>query len=234
MTHNHFYCSTVQFLYHFSPPGRTMTNITLITALISTFMSFSACTFHTACVEVGDDISLQCTNVSILPLNIFWFKLTDGSNASNVASMSRPNSDVRLYERFQNGKFNLSSNSTTLILTIKGVDFSESGLYFCGYREKRYLEIYSATSLMVKEKSNGGIMVIPLILGALITVLIGVIAGLVVKIWKLQIDGTATTNEDMSPDDLNYSSIDFQRVKRSRRTPPKKEPESHPVYAATR
>lgn len=37
MTHNHFYSSTIQFLYHFSPPGRTMTNITLITALISTF-----------------------------------------------------------------------------------------------------------------------------------------------------------------------------------------------------
>lgn len=46
----------------------------------------------------------------------------------------------------------MSSNSTTLILTIKGVDFSDSGLYFCGFRKKKHLEIYSATSLLVKGK----------------------------------------------------------------------------------
>lgn len=184
MTHDHFYCSTVQFLYHFSPPDRTMTNITLITALISTFskfkylfswmlifilffdscgsswitvfsfllfsVSFSACTFRTVSVEVGDDASLQCTNFSTFPSHIFWFKLTDSSNASEVASMNRHNSDVKLYDGFQNGKFNMSSNSITLILTIKGVNSSDSGLYFCGYRVKRYPVIYSATSLMVR------------------------------------------------------------------------------------
>lgn len=186
MTHNHFYSSTIQFLYHFSPSGRTMTNITLITALISTFskfkclfswmlffilffdlcgsswimvfsfllfaVSFSACTFHTVSVEVGDDISLQCTNFSRFPSNIFWFKFTDGPYGSEVASMSKSDSDVRLYDRFQNGRFNMSSTSTTIILTIKGVDFSDSGLYLCGFREKRYLVIYSATSLMVEGK----------------------------------------------------------------------------------
>uniref|UniRef100_A0A3B5KMY3 Ig-like domain-containing protein n=1 Tax=Takifugu rubripes TaxID=31033 RepID=A0A3B5KMY3_TAKRU len=188
-----------------------MANVLL---LLSSRVSVSALRVKTVDSQPGKEATLQCTNFSIGPLNIFWFKLTDGSDASNVASMSRPDSEVRLYERFQNGKFNMSSNSTTLILTIKGVDFSDSGLYFCGYRENRYPVICSATSLMVKEKSNGGIMVIPLILGALITALIGVITGLVVKIWKLQ--------------------IEFQRVKRRRRTPPKKEPESHPVYAATR
>lgn len=115
-------------------------------------VSFSACTFHTVSVEVGDDIRLQCTNFSTVPSLIFWFKFTDGSNASDVASMSRSDSDVRLYDGFQNGKFNMSSNSITLFLTIKGVDSSDSGLYFCGFREKRYPVIYSATSLMVEGK----------------------------------------------------------------------------------
>lgn len=129
-----------------------MAPVGLVFSFLLFSVSFSACTFHTVSVEVGDDISLQCTNFSTFPSNIFWFKLTNSPNASNIASMSRPDSDVKLYDRFQNGKFNMSSNSITLILTIKGVDSSDSGLYFCGFREKRYLVIYGGTSLMVEGK----------------------------------------------------------------------------------
>ena len=52
---------------------------------------------------------------------------------------------------FQNGKFNMSSNTTTLFLRIKEVELSDSGLYFCGFYTNS--AIVSATYLKVQGKS---------------------------------------------------------------------------------
>lgn len=186
MTHDVFYCSIFQFLYGFSPHCSTMTNIGLISALLSTlskfkyfpllpanfhpFLSliwlqlvyevyillfsvyFSSCVFHIVSVENGEDVNLNCTNVSSFPSHVSWFKLTDQPNASKIASMKSSKSVATLYNGFQSGRFNMSSNSSTLILTIKEVGFSDSVLYFCGFVKDRYPVIQSATFLMVKGK----------------------------------------------------------------------------------
>lgn len=103
-------------------------------------------------VENGQNVSLNCTNRSDLPLHVYWFKLSDQPNASKIASMKSSKSVAILYNEFQSGRFNMSSISSTLILTIKEVSFSDSGLYFCGFVKDRYQVMQSATYLMVKGK----------------------------------------------------------------------------------
>ena len=54
---------------------------------------------------------------------------------------------------FQNGKFKMSSNTTTLFLRINEVELSDSGLYFCGFYLNSNSAIVSATYLKVQGKS---------------------------------------------------------------------------------
>lgn len=177
--------------------------------------SLSSCAFHTLSVCCGDNATLQCANLTRFPSHVFWFKLNNEHNASSIASMRSADTHATLFDGFQSGKFNMSSDSVTLNLTIKHVNSSDSGLYFCGFKSQNNAVIQSATSLIVEgkialslkhtsklkilkkknsfnsvtslvEEPQAGAPVMHLIGGALITVLVGAIALLAVKIRRLQ------------------------------------------------
>uniref|UniRef100_A0A4W6CWR9 Ig-like domain-containing protein n=1 Tax=Lates calcarifer TaxID=8187 RepID=A0A4W6CWR9_LATCA len=131
-----------------------MMNFTLITALLCTFswISVSVSEFHTVEVQPGEEVTLLCTNFTSSVAHILWFRLSNEPNASQISSMFTSDGNASYSDGFQNGKFNMTSNSTTLFLNIKPVDLSDSGLYFCGLPTTGNSVISSATYLKVQGK----------------------------------------------------------------------------------
>ncbi|XP_028285211.1 uncharacterized protein LOC114450947 [Parambassis ranga] len=217
-----------------------MAHFTLILALLCTFswISVSVSEFHTVEVQPGEDITLHCSNFSTFPANIHWLKLQNGPNVSYISSMSSANSKALFGGAFKNGKFNMTSNTTTLFLHVKSVDLSDFGLYFCGHYNGENSIIFSATHLKVQEVFDGFTNLMAVILGGL-TVLLVMIISLVVIIWKFhkaqQKGHNQQHSENLSSDSLNYAAVNFcPEAQSSRRPAAVRELETHVVYAATR
>ncbi|KAM7366046.1 hypothetical protein PAMP_015515 [Pampus punctatissimus] len=147
-------------------------------------ISVSASEFYTVDIQPGDEVTMLCSNFSSFISHMFWFKLTNSSNTTCISSMTTSDSNVSFCHGFQNGKFEMRSNISTLFLKIKRVDLFDSGLYFCGFRTDRYPVIVSATYLKVEEVFDGRMKLMTVILVSLTVFLIVVIIGLVVKIRK--------------------------------------------------
>ncbi|XP_047442119.1 uncharacterized protein LOC125008808 [Mugil cephalus] len=221
---------------------RTMVNFTLIPVLLCTFswISVSVSEFYTVEVQPGEEVTLLCSNFSNYPMRIFWFKLVNGVNIIPISSMTSSDKNASLSEGFQDGRFNMTSNTTTLFLNIKPVDSSDSGLYLCGLEEQGSVNVsLMATNLKVQVLAEEFINMMTVILaGVTVFLLIGIIC-LVVKIWTLY----TAQHEEVIPqhtefvgsDSLNYAALSFRpKVKSSRRPAAERELEPHVVYAATR
>uniref|UniRef100_A0A3Q4H135 Ig-like domain-containing protein n=1 Tax=Neolamprologus brichardi TaxID=32507 RepID=A0A3Q4H135_NEOBR len=134
-------------------------------------------------VQSGKEVTLLCSNFSSSPSLIFWFRVTKRAELSCIAAMFKPHEPASFCAGFQNGKFEMSSNLSTVFLRIKQVDLLDSGLYFCGFKMQSSPVIVEATDLVVQGKND---LFICLILGVLTVFLITVIICLAVKIKKLQ------------------------------------------------
>ncbi|KAM9718167.1 uncharacterized protein ACNS7B_021568 [Menidia menidia] len=139
----------------------------------------------------------------------------------------------------------MSSNISTIFLQIKGVDFSDSGLYFCGVYKKRNTVLVCAIEVIVKEghsnngeKADGVEDLMSVILGALSVFLTVVVIVLAVRIRRLQTAlhyGQSVTELEITASDLNYSALNFQAEANRRCRPAlRRQPDPHVVYAATR
>uniref|UniRef100_A0A8C9X3R1 Ig-like domain-containing protein n=1 Tax=Sander lucioperca TaxID=283035 RepID=A0A8C9X3R1_SANLU len=100
---------------------------------VSGLISVCVSEFHTVEVQPAEQVTLMCSNFSSFITYMFWFRLDSRPNISRISSMWSSDSNASLYDGFQNGKFNMTSNTTTLFLNINHVDLSDSGLYFCGF-----------------------------------------------------------------------------------------------------
>ncbi|XP_036968553.1 uncharacterized protein LOC119027451 [Acanthopagrus latus] len=233
--------STVQTkpLQWSSQPVRTMMNLTLMTALLSAFswISISVADFHTVESQPGEEVTLLCSNFTRFPTHIYWFKLSNSSNNSCISYMLTSDGNTSFCDGFQNGKFNMSSNTTTLFLRIKEVELSDSGLYFCGFYTNS--AIVSATYLKVQEMVDGIENLMSVVLGAVIIVLVIVVISLAVQIRKHHTVHKEGLNpqhsENLTSNDLTYAALSFHpKAKTSRRPPAEQQLESNVVYAATR
>ncbi|XP_059211203.1 uncharacterized protein LOC131989871 [Centropristis striata] len=212
-----------------------MMNFTLITALLC-LISVCVCELHTVEVQPGEDVTLTCSNFTSTTSYIFWFRLADRSNISCISSMTTADGNASFCDGFRNGKFNMTSNITTLFLTIQQVDLSDSGLYFCGFYKDEKPVIDSATYLKVQGMGIQCDVISKLsgILGAVTVVLVSVIIGLAVRVRKLQ---TAANEEQSQPDYENDCDVlkDAELTEmRNRRTASEREVETHVVYTARR
>ncbi|XP_023252387.1 uncharacterized protein LOC111647011 [Seriola lalandi dorsalis] len=126
-----------------------MMDLAMLTALFC-WISVSVSEFHTVEVQSGEEVTLMCTNFTSSTSHIFWFRLDNRPNATCISSMSSSDASVTFCDGFQNGKFNMTSNITTLFLQIKQADSSDSGLYFCGSYWNNWSIIVSATYLKVQ------------------------------------------------------------------------------------
>ncbi|XP_039679267.1 uncharacterized protein LOC120573543 [Perca fluviatilis] len=158
-------------------------HIALVTALLC-LISVCVSEFHTVELQPAEQVTLMCSNFSSFTGHMFWFRLDSRPNISRISSMWSSDSNASLYDGFQNGKFNMTSNTTTLFLNITHVDLADSGLYFCGFYSDGKPVIVTATYLKVQEVFDGITSLTSVILLGLILFLVPVVIGLIVKIRK--------------------------------------------------
>ncbi|XP_030287391.1 uncharacterized protein LOC115590249 [Sparus aurata] len=233
-----------------------MKSFTFMTSLLLcslSWISVSGSESHTLEVRTGDEVTLLCSNLATSPTQTDWFRVVNRTKPHCISSMYGSDGKVLFCDGFQNGKFEMSSNVSTVFLKIKQVDLSDTGLYFCGFYIKTHTVISTATYLNVqgdswddedsfhtqREERYGMANIMCLILGGLTVLLTIFIIALAVKIKTIQ---TAVNegeqpggNKNMGSDDLSYAAVRFQaKPKRNRRPASEREMETHVVYAATR
>uniref|UniRef100_A0A3Q4MQC3 T-cell surface glycoprotein CD8 beta chain-like n=1 Tax=Neolamprologus brichardi TaxID=32507 RepID=A0A3Q4MQC3_NEOBR len=188
-------------------------------------ISISASDFQTTKVQPGEDVTLQCANNSKWDSLTFWFRMVNSTTVSCISLSLNSEREATYSDGFQNGKFEMTTNISTLFLKIKKVDQSDSGLYFCGFYDRCLVfsvTVFTATYLKVQE--DGLTNLSTLILGSLTVFLLLVIIGLVVSIRKLHTESDA----------MNYAALSFHTRTNMRRPPPQRELEPNVLYAATR
>ncbi|XP_026007416.1 uncharacterized protein LOC113011842 [Astatotilapia calliptera] len=226
-----------------------MRSFILITALIFCSLRWifvSGSEVHTVTVQPGEDVTLQCSNISTSPTHTEWFRVIDTTKTSCISSMFGSHGQASFCDGFQYGKFNMSSSVTSVFLKITQVGLSDVGLYFCGFYMDVHIIISNAVELRFEggetndeeyktEKSERMIHPMNIIPGSLTGLLIILVIILVLKIKTPQTDPQPGNIKNKSSDDLNYAAMSIQtKLKRSRRPATHRELESHVVYAATR
>ncbi|XP_060887789.1 uncharacterized protein LOC132958768 isoform X2 [Labrus mixtus] len=189
-------------------------------------------------VQSGDEATLQCSNFSIVPSEIIWFRL-NRSEPRCISHMFRSFEPATFCSGFKDGKFNMTSNISTVFLNIKQVDLSDSGLHFCGYYVSRYPLIVDATFLEVQEVNYEMIKLVNVVLVGLIVFMVMIVICLSVKITWLH----KALNEEMDPqqdenlgaDGLIYSAVTIRpKTKRNLRPDPDREDDKGCIYSGTR
>ncbi|XP_030285491.1 uncharacterized protein LOC115588958 [Sparus aurata] len=227
-----------------------MKNFTLIAALsLCSFSWISASVSPSQTVEVqpGNEVTLQC-NMNTNGVVIFWFRLVNRTKVSCVSVKIHP-ADAQNCEGFGNGRFEMTSNDSTVSLKISSVAKSDAGLYICGLYTSGNLT-FNVVRLDVKgsdephddedskEHCDGVGKLTSAILGGLTFFLVNVIVGLVVKVRKLQTAATEENNpqqcENLLSDQLKDEALScYPTPVRSRRPASEREVETRVIYTAS-
>uniref|UniRef100_A0A3P9BG36 Ig-like domain-containing protein n=1 Tax=Maylandia zebra TaxID=106582 RepID=A0A3P9BG36_9CICH len=225
-------------------------NLILSLLFDSGWIFVSGSEVHTVTVQPGEDVTLQCSNISTSPTHTEWFRVIDTTKTSCISSMFGFHSQASFCAGFKNEKFKMSSSVTSVFLKITQVGLSDVGLYFCGFYMDVHIIISNAVELRFEGKlslpemfqcnffaeSERMIHPMNIIPGSLTGLLIILVIILVLKIKTPQTGKVAFKRQFLwFSDDLNYAAMSIQtKLKRSRRPATHRELESHVVYAATR
>uniref|UniRef100_A0A671XUC6 Ig-like domain-containing protein n=1 Tax=Sparus aurata TaxID=8175 RepID=A0A671XUC6_SPAAU len=122
--------------HHRVTATRTMKNFTLIAALSLcsiSWISASVSQYQTVAAQPGEEVTLQCNNISKHDSQTFWSRMVNITKISCVVVMFTYGDEVIVCDGYEKGKFEMESNISTVFLNIKKVDSSDSGLYYCGF-----------------------------------------------------------------------------------------------------
>uniref|UniRef100_A0A3B3WM57 Ig-like domain-containing protein n=1 Tax=Poecilia mexicana TaxID=48701 RepID=A0A3B3WM57_9TELE len=205
----------------------TMTNFILASLCTFSWISVSVCQFHTVSVRPAEDVTLMCSNFSEVLSHISWFKMNSSPNVSRISSMLGAESNVSLFDGFHFSKYNMTSNITNLFLTIREVNISDSGLYFCGPYVGAAVGtavpgVFTATHLQVEGKMD--------VINA------AFIISFVLFLVECQTERkNPQPSENLDPDCLSYAALkSHPKAKNYTRLSDEKELETNVLYAATR
>ncbi|XP_050923472.1 uncharacterized protein LOC127139586 isoform X1 [Lates calcarifer] len=227
---------------------RTMRSFTLIPALLlCSWISVSVSESQTVEVQSGEDITLLCSSTSTAPTHTFWSKLYNKTKISCISSMYGSEGEASFCDGFQNGKYEMSSNITTISLKIKQVDVSDSGLYLCGFYISRHTRL-TVTDLNVQgsdeprnhvdgectKEPDGIAKLTSMILGAVTVFLVMVVIGLAVKTAADE-NQNPQRNKNLDSGDLKDAALSlYSPTIRNRRPASEREEETHVIYTASR
>ncbi|XP_055358295.1 uncharacterized protein LOC129603001 [Betta splendens] len=198
-------------------------------------------------VQPGQSVTLRSP---ILNANtvMTWSRLINKTTASCICLMARSTDKAQFCGGFNNGTFQVEVNTTGVFLTIKNVNLSDSGIYFCEFFN-RGNNVYYVIHLNVNgseetqddldtmsqkcNKTDGTTYVMSLILGGLTVFLLMVVTGVIVSLGKREADPQLHENVDC--DDLKAAALSvFSPAVRSRRPASQRQVETHVTYAASR
>ncbi|XP_067117923.1 uncharacterized protein [Osmerus mordax] len=204
----------------------------------------------------GENVTLQCVNSNEEPGHIAWFKQVNRSKPLCIASTYSSSPDnVKYHNGFQDWRLDMRYNNTLIFLTIREVDFSDSGLYFCG-RMDLYISFTNLTFLEIKvsedadnhgtklcSDKDGTMSMFPLvlILGGVTAVFLLVILMLLLHISRGRdahstgsISQQQQDEQVQDSEELIYAPLKFTSKRKKGQRTRKMDLETQVVYAATR
>ncbi|XP_074518423.1 uncharacterized protein LOC141784486 [Halichoeres trimaculatus] len=217
-----------------------MRNLILITAsLLFNLGWVSVSKYQTVELWSGEDAKLLCTNFSTSPTLIYWFKLVNRSHPLCISHILQPLEPARFCSGFLHGKFEMTSNMSTIFLDIKEVDLSYSGLYFCGFYLSGNPVVVSTTFVDVQEAWIERKNPMSVILVGVVVVLVIIIIFLAVRVKTLHKahveEQGPIQDENPGSDDPNYATVTFHPKTRGNHEPAsEREVETFAIYSATR
>uniref|UniRef100_A0A3Q4H4Z9 Immunoglobulin domain-containing protein n=1 Tax=Neolamprologus brichardi TaxID=32507 RepID=A0A3Q4H4Z9_NEOBR len=156
------------------------------TVKVDSWISVSGFEFQTVEVQLDEEVTLKCSNISSHPSQTDWFKVINRTKPSCIAAMYGSQGKASFCDGFRNGKFNMSSNNTSVFLKITQVDLSDVGLYFCGFYVNKHTVISNAVELRIQGKLPGNTHVMSIVLSGVTGLFAVVVIVLVLKILNLQ------------------------------------------------
>ncbi|KAL7374510.1 hypothetical protein ABVT39_001997 [Epinephelus coioides] len=150
------------------------------------WISVSVSESHTVEVQPGEEVTLLCSNFSSSPTQTVWFTLANRTQPRCISRMYSSVEPASFCSGAESGKYEMTSNISTVFLKIKHVDISDSALYFCGFYMSRYSVIVNATFLKVQEEPGEITNLMSVILSGVTVVLTKVIICLVIKMMQHQ------------------------------------------------
>ncbi|XP_052415901.1 uncharacterized protein LOC127961017 [Carassius gibelio] len=107
--------------------------------------------------QPGENVTIWCRHNSNVGDNIHWFKQTKSSVPNAIVYTLKSYQLKELHSTYLNGfqqdHLLMSLNSKNTSLRILNVDFSDSGLYFCGW-SSLIMTFGDGTQLDIKERSD--------------------------------------------------------------------------------
>uniref|UniRef100_A0A8C6UX70 Ig-like domain-containing protein n=1 Tax=Neogobius melanostomus TaxID=47308 RepID=A0A8C6UX70_9GOBI len=196
-----------------------MTTLTL-TALLLCSISTCCCVWglesSTVEVQSGQSATLLCSNFTSGSTAISWYRAVRRATLSRISVIYSSFEPASYTDGLEDGRFNVTSNSSHIFLTISPVNSSDTGFYFCGYESSMGLILKDSTYLDVHEVDTEGIyrrLLVPVLAGSVV-VLILLIIGLAVKNKALQKaqdqERPGQTESERSENPLLYASVHFK------------------------
>ncbi|XP_055012031.1 uncharacterized protein LOC110168516 [Boleophthalmus pectinirostris] len=210
-------------------------NFTWTLFVLSCFLSYTYSHLTNTEVQRGAEASLCCSVPPLLfPVHISWFHMND--DTTQICSMLDSKSKVTFYSGAHKEKYTVTLNNSTTCLTIKKVDYSDSGLYFCGEKMTNKSVIFTATFLKIQENNTKlfNPVIIPVMSGVIV-LLVLLVGGLILKIHQLskgyipKREEEQEDNKNLDSTELTYAKIYFQTNRTS-----DKELQPNVLYEATR
>ncbi|XP_029617725.1 uncharacterized protein LOC115199239 [Salmo trutta] len=97
----------------------------------------------------GENFTFQCTDVTVAPGHVGWFKQDNGSEPLCIAYMYSSEPAVQHHNGFQPSHMEMLISHRIIFLKITEVDVADSGVYFCGMFDE-YIIFTNATVLKVQ------------------------------------------------------------------------------------
>ncbi|XP_035382157.1 uncharacterized protein LOC118241380 [Electrophorus electricus] len=179
--------------------------------------------------EPGDDVTIWYQCEQTRATYVYWFKHTDSSVPHRVACQLYTKSSKSMPCSFfkQSNQMGMSVNSQNTSLTITAVNYTDSGLYYCGIQWSNLISFSNATYLHVTEQNErlfksteeDVYFMLTVVFGGVIVILISVLLVMLKRRERYQDETDCKVQQEKEEQDSKYAALQFsdKKIKKSGR-----------------